>query len=132
MSEFKQKNELDINFGVDTLVILGRIDCPKLTHCRALISNILDKISDKKMKTHFVTCFETQFECYRNYLLKENLSFIDFPDSPIIYIQEVSGNKKIIGSLNEFQKYIIKEFNYHDVLKTEDFVEETKKSLKNF
>ena len=130
--EKKQENELDINVDVDTLVILGRIDCPKLTHCRILISNILDKISDKKMKTHFVICFETQFEFLRNYLLKQNLGFIDFPESPIIYIQEVSGNKKIIGSLNEFQKYIIKEFNYHDTLKTEDFVEETKRSLKNF
>ena len=133
MSEKKiQENELDINFDVDTLIILGRIDCPKLTHCRVLISNILDKISEKKMKTHFVICFETQFEFLRNYLLKQNLGFIDFPDSPVIYIQEVSGNKKIIGSLNEFQKYIIKEFNYHDTLKTENFIEETKKSLKNF
>ena len=46
-TEKKPDNELDINFGVDTLVILGRIDCPKLTHCRALISNILDKITSK-------------------------------------------------------------------------------------
>ena len=127
-----QENELNINFGVDTLVILGRIDCPKVTHCRVLISKILDKISEKKMKTHFVACFETQFENLRNYLLKQDLGFIDFQDSPIIYIQETSGNKKIIGSLDEFQKYIIKEFNYHDVLKTEDFVDETKKSLKEF
>ena len=28
--------------------MLGIIDSPKVTHCRALISNILDKISDKK------------------------------------------------------------------------------------
>ena len=132
MSEQTQENELNVNFGVDTLVILGRIDCPKVTHCRELISKILDKISSKKMKTHFVTCFETQFENLRNYLLKQDLGFIDFQDSPIIYIQETSGHKKIIGSLSEFQKYIIKEFNYHDVLKTEDFVEETKKSLKEF
>ena len=132
MSEQTQENELNVNFGVDTLVILGRIDCPKVTHCRELISKILDKISSKKMKTHFVTCFETQFENLRNYLLKQDLGFIDFQDSPIIYIQEPSGHKKIIGSLSEFQKYIIKEFNYHDVLKTEDFVEETKKSLKEF
>ena len=129
----KQKeNELDIDVAEDTIVILGRIDCPKLTHCRKLVSQILDKISSKKMQTHFVTCFETQFEFLRNYLLKQNLGFIDFPDSPIIYIQEVSGAKKIIGSLSEFQKYIIKEFNYHDILKTEDFVEETKTALKNF
>ena len=53
MSEKKtQENELDINFDVDTLVILGRIDCPKLTHCRVLISNILNKISEKNMKTN--------------------------------------------------------------------------------
>ena len=126
------ENELDIDVKEDTIVILGRIDCAKLTHCRVLISKILDKIYSKKMKTHFVTCFETQFEFLRNYLLKQNLGFIDFPDSPIIYIQEVSGTKKIIGSLSEFQKYIIKEFNYHDTLKTEDFEVETKTALKNF
>ena len=45
MSVKNQENELDINFGVDTIVILGKLDCPKLTHCRVLISNILDKIS---------------------------------------------------------------------------------------
>ena len=126
------ENELDIDVKEDTIVILGRIDCAKLTHCRILISKILDKISSKKMQTHFVTCFETQFEFLRNYLLKQNLGFIDYPDSPIIYIQEVSGTKKIIGSLPEFQKYIIKEFNYHDTLKTEDFEVETKAALKNF
>ena len=131
-TEKKPVNELDIKFDQDTLVILGRIDCPRLTHCRALISNILDKITAKNMKTHFVICFETQFESLRNYLLKQNLGFIDYADSPIIYIQEVSGTKTIIGSLSEFQKYVIKTFNYHDTLKTEDFVEETKKSLKNF
>ena len=130
--EKKPDNELDINFGVDTLVILGRIDCPKLTHCRVLISNILDKITSKNMKTHFVICFETQFESLRNYLLKQNLGFIDYPNSPIIYIQEASGKKKIIGSLEEFQKYVIQNFNYHDTLRTEDFIEETKKSLKSF
>ena len=55
-----KKNELDINFDSDTLVILGRIDCPKLTHCKALVGEILDKITSKNMKTHFVECFETQ------------------------------------------------------------------------
>ena len=64
MSERNKENELDVNFGVDAIVILGRMDCPRLTHCRVLISNILDKISEKKMKTHFVACFETQFESY--------------------------------------------------------------------
>ena len=62
------ENELDIDVKEDTIVILGRIDCAKLTHCRVLISKILDKISSKKMQTHFVTCFETQFEFLRNYL----------------------------------------------------------------
>ena len=129
----KQKeNELDIDISCDTIVILGRVDCPKLTHCRKLISLILDKITAKKMETHFVTCFETQFEFLRNYLLKQNLGFIDYSESPIIYVQEISGNKKIIGSLIEFQKYVIKEFNYHDTLKTENFIEETKTAMKNF
>ena len=52
-----QENELNINFGVDTLVILGRIDCPKVTHCRVLISKILDKISEKKNENSFCSMF---------------------------------------------------------------------------
>ena len=127
-----KKNELDINFGEDTLVILGRIDCPKLTHCKALVGEILDKITSKNMKTHFVECFETQFDDLRNYLLKKSLGFIDYTESPIIYIQEISGNLKIIGSLSEFQKYVIETFNYHDTLRTEDFEKQTKENLKNF
>ena len=62
----QRENELDIDVTEDTIVILGRIDCAKLTHCRMLISQILEKISSKKMKTHFVTCFETQFEFSNN------------------------------------------------------------------
>lgn len=128
----KQENELDVNFGVDTIVILGRLDCPKLSHCRALIGEILDKITSKGMKVHFVLCFETQFYDLRDYLLKKDLGFIDYSNSPIVYIQEASGSKKIIGSLEEFQKYVIEAFNYHDTLKTDNFIEETKQTLKNF
>ena len=57
MSEQAQENELNVNFGVDTLVILGRIDCPKVTHCRVLISKILDKISEKKNENSFCSMF---------------------------------------------------------------------------
>ena len=128
----KPFNELDIHFDTDTLVVLGRIDCPKLTHCRALIGEILDKINSIHLKVHFVECFETQFDNLRNYLLKKNLGFIDFDESPIIYIQEVSGNMKIIGSLSEFQKYVIETFNYHDTLRTENFEKETKENLRTF
>ena len=131
-SSQKSLNELDIHFDTDTLVILGRIDCPKTTHCRALVGEILDKISSNHMKVHFVISFETQFDDLRNYLLKKSLGFIDFDESPIIYIQEVSGNIKIIGSLSEFQKFIIEKFNYHDTLRSENFENETKENLKTF
>ena len=61
-TEKKLINELDIKFDQDTLVILGRIDWPRLTHCRALISNILDKITAKNIKLILSYVLETQFE----------------------------------------------------------------------
>ena len=107
-SEKKPVNELDINFAEDTIVILGRIDCPRLTHCRALISNILDKIYAKNMKTHFVICFETQFESLRNYLLKQDLGFIDYTDSPIPENYRIFSNFRSANNTNFCSNFIPK------------------------
>ena len=115
-----------------TIYILGRYDCPRLTHCKALISDLISK-NPSFQKVEFITCFETQFDLYRDELMKENLSFVNYTYSPIIYLQnEEKKYKKIIGSLEEFQTFLVQNYNYHDMRQTSDFEEETKQNLKNF
>ena len=111
-----------------TIYILGRYDRPRLTHCKALISDLISK-NPSFQKVEFITCFETQFDLYRDELMKENLSFVNYTYSPIIYLQnEENKCKKIIGSLEEFQTFLVQNYNYHDMRQTVDFNEETKQN----
>ena len=115
-----------------TIYILGRLDCPRVTHCKALTGDLVAKIPQCP-KFEFVLKFETEFEEEKKKLLKENISFLNYSQSPIIYgVDESTKKKEIIGSLEEFQKYIVEHYMYHDSRKTEDFVEETKENLRNF
>ena len=115
-----------------TIYILGRYDCPRLTHCKALISDLISK-NPSFQKVEFITEFETQFDLLRDELMKENLSFVKYTYSPIIYLQnEENKCKKVIGSLEEFQTYLISAYNYHDMRQSSEFELETKQNLKNF
>jgi peptidyl-prolyl cis-trans isomerase-like 6 len=114
-----------------TIYILGKYDCPRVTHCQAIVSDVIAKIGSIQ-KTEFITCFETEFDTYREELLKDNKEFIDFTQSPLIYLVYPNNSKKIIGSLEEFRTYIIENYNYHDIRQTEEFEAETKQNLKDF
>ena len=115
-----------------TICILGRYDCPRLTHCKTLIADLISK-DPSFQKVEFITEFETQFDLLRDELMKENLSFVKYTYSPIIYLQnEENKCKKVIGSLEEFQTYLISAYNYHDMRQSSDFELETKQNLKNF
>ena len=76
-----------------TIYILGRYDCPRLTHCKALVSDLISN-SPSFQKVEFLTCFETQFDLFRDELMKENLGFVNFTYSPIIYLQNEENKKK--------------------------------------
>ena len=115
-----------------TIYILGRYDCPRLTHCKTLIADLISK-DPSFQKVEFITEFETQFDLLRDELMKENLSFVKYTYSPIIYLQnEENKSKKVIGSLEEFQTYLINAYNYHDMRQSSEFELETKQNLKNF
>ena len=104
-----------------TIYILGRYDCPRLTHCKVLVSDLISN-TPSFQKVEFITCFETQFDLCRDELMKENLSFVNYTYSPIIYLQnEENKCKKIIGSLEEFQTFLVENYNYHDMRQTIDF-----------
>ena len=115
-----------------TIYILGRYDCPRLTHCKTLIADLISK-DPSFQKVEFITEFETQFDLLRDELMKESLSFVKYTYSPIIYLQnEENKCKKVIGSLEEFQTYLISAYNYHDMRQSSEFELETKQNLKNF
>ncbi|MCQ2817542.1 MAG: peptidylprolyl isomerase [archaeon] len=115
-----------------TIFILGRMDCPRLTHVKTLISDLTESVQDLP-KFEFKLEFETQFVIEMEKLLKEDMGFLKYQKSPIIYFVKGSSQKKnIIGSLEEFQTYCIETFNYYDKRKTEEFVEETKQTVKEF
>lgn len=116
----------------DTLYIVGRIDCPRITHCKSLVDDLKANIKDLQ-RIQFVLCFEKDFEIYHEKLLKGDLKFLQYNQSPIIFLQSAQdGKKKIIGTLEQFQTYIVENYNYHDLRITETFVNETKLYLSNF
>ena len=115
-----------------TIYILGRLDCPRISHIKATVADLTATVPDLP-KFEFKLEFETQFELEKELLLKEDLSFLKYPNSPIIYsITLPSTKKNIIGSLEEFQSYCIQVFNFYDKRKTEEFIQETKETVKNF
>lgn len=111
----------------ETLCVIGRFDCPRMAHSK----HILEDLNSENIQ--FIQCFDSEFESLRDNFLKENLQFLQCTQSPIIYLQAKEDQpKKLIGSLEELQKYLIEHYNYHDIRKTEDYVIETKEYLKKF
>ena len=60
-----------------TIYILGRYDCPRLTHCKALISDLISK-NPSFQKVEFITCFETRFDLCGDELMKEKKIYISY------------------------------------------------------
>lgn len=79
------KDITDKNQEIPHIFIAGRLDCPKLTLCRQVVDDLLKK--NISVKFEFVIAFETPFEIYKEELIKENIEFLEFPNSPIIFLQ---------------------------------------------
>ena len=87
------------NWKGKKIVIVGRMDCERIMHVKMIISDIQNKIKDIP-EFEFKLDFETQFNIYKDELLKEDLGFLKYTQSPIIYmISEKEEKKTIIGSL---------------------------------
>ena len=71
-----------------TVNILGKIDCPKVTLCKHIAENISKK-TKFLIRFNFQIEFETQFETLRKKLLEEDLNFLPFEESPLLYTQQV-------------------------------------------
>lgn len=82
------------------IYIVGKLDCPKISLCKQIVNELeIRKIGDYKFE--FVLAFETPFEFHVEELVKENLEFLEYKESPIIYIQ-VCSNFEIYINLNHF------------------------------
>ncbi len=66
------------------ICIIGTLDCPKVTMCRQIIED-LKKRDIASAKFEFILAFETPFEQHREELFKEDLEFLKYKSSPIIY-----------------------------------------------
>lgn len=76
-----------MNKAENILYIVGRLDCPRTTHCRFIIDDMLKKIKNLH-KVEFVLSFETQYDRLKEELVKENLKFMDI-ECPMIYIEVI-------------------------------------------
>ena len=70
-----------------TIKIVGRMDCTKTTLCRQIVEDLYSKKINKNVKFEFVIAFETPFEFMIEEIKKENLEFINYTNSPVIYIE---------------------------------------------
>jgi hypothetical protein len=71
---------------VPSIYIVGKLDCPKVNLCRHMVNDIAKK-QVANVKFEFILAFETPFEFLVEELIKENIEFLEFKSSPIIYIQ---------------------------------------------
>jgi hypothetical protein len=78
------KNQNQNNFT--HIYIIGKLDCPKVSLCKKIVHELGSK-NIGNYKFEFVLAFETPFEFCVEELVKENLEFLEFKESPIIYIQ---------------------------------------------
>lgn len=77
---------INTDLNNSTIYVIGKLDCQKVTLCRLIVED-LDKKQTCLVKFEFQLYFENQFECYYNELLKDNINFMEYKQSPIIYIK---------------------------------------------
>jgi hypothetical protein len=92
MLKVNSDKHLENEANTITVHILGRLDCSKVTLCKQIAENMM-KNSKYLIKFEFEIEFETQFDFSKEILLKEDLNFLSYETSPIIYY-------KVIISLN--------------------------------
>jgi hypothetical protein len=66
--------------------IVGRLDDPKISLLRHMVEEIMKK-KIQNVSFEFVLAFETPFDLYVEDLIKEDNDFLNFSESPLVYIQ---------------------------------------------
>lgn len=65
--------------------VIGKYGCDQTTLCTLIEHDIKEKI-DSNIKFHFDIFFETQLQSKRKELIIENPGFLEYKESPIIYL----------------------------------------------
>lgn len=115
-----------IKENYSNLVVLGKLDDPKVYLCRKIAEYLEKKIG---FIVEFITLFETQFVAYREDLIKKEESFTNWKDSPIIYERTDKGYH-ILGSLENFTRWACAYHAYVEEKLTNQFIEEQMISLR--
>lgn len=108
----------------ETVCIVGRIDCTKVTLIRYILQE-LKKRKENKYDYNIVLAFETPFEFYIDELIKKNAEIMNYSKSPLIYIEDSKGSQNIIGNFEEFMKWAILNFSYYEDRNHESFKDHT-------
>lgn len=112
------------------ITVLGRLDDSRATLCRHTAEQVM-KANKDKIKLEFILAFETQFEFQKEELIKENIEFLELKQSPIIYLNKYA-MKEIIGSVEEFLKWLITNYAYFEDKDIKMFEETTLLSLRTY
>jgi ATPase subunit of ABC transporter with duplicated ATPase domains len=74
------------DYDNDSIInVIGKYGCNKTTLCTLIEHNVKEKIH-LNIKFHFEIFFETQLQSKRNELVIEDPGFLEYKDSPIIYL----------------------------------------------
>ena len=74
------------SFDYETIIhIIGKFGCNKTTLCTLIETEVKNKISPD-IKFEFNILFETQFEFKRTELIKDDITILEYPSSPIIFL----------------------------------------------
>ncbi len=73
-------------FDYDSIInIIGKYGCNQTTLCTLIEQDVKEKIKSD-IKFNFQIFFETQLEAKRNELVIEDAEFLEYKDSPIIFL----------------------------------------------
>jgi len=79
-------NQIENEANTIIVYVLGRLDCSKVTLCKQIAEKMLKNSNRKYLISYeFLIEFETQFDLLKENLIKEDLQFLSFQSSPIIY-----------------------------------------------
>jgi len=73
-------------FDYDTIInIIGKFGCKETSLCTLIENDVKEKIN-ANIKFKIRIFFETQLEAERNELIKEDPNFLEFKESPVVYL----------------------------------------------
>ena len=117
------------------LLVIGRIDCFRVAALKYIVKDY-NKINNNTLHVDFELHFETNFEKFREKLLKDNVDSA-VAISPVVYLIVKSyiikeKNKKLIGTYEDLAKWSIMNLSYYFDLDPLSFKNDANSELKRY